>query len=184
MAADNGQQTRLSIAPLTIDDARELFAIVSEVEALAARWAAERPEAERARVSDALRAINAELGRTTRQREPDPHVIFDLDQAFHCCFMEAGAGPRLRALHQAVKPQAERYVRLYISSLIDEIHKSVEDHEVIVRAIASGNTPLAKESVLTNWRNAGDRLTQVIERLGERGILVGLRRTRGSVRRW
>lgn len=170
LASDNGQQMRLSVAPLTNDDARELFAITSEVEGLAAKWAAELPPNERAAVVDQLREVNGQLWRTMHQAAPDAHLVFDIDHDFHQVFFEAGAGPRLRALHKAVKPQAERYVRLYISVLIDQVHRSVEEHEAIVAALAAGDGAAAKEAVLTNWRNAGERLSQVIEKLGERGI--------------
>jgi DNA-binding GntR family transcriptional regulator len=170
LGSDNGQQTRLSVAPLTNDDARELFAITSEVEGLAARWAADRPEGERRAVVQRLREVNEELLRRIEQPEPDPHIVFDIDHAFHQAFFDAGAGPRLRALHQAVKPQTERYVRLYISALIAEVHRSVDEHEAVASAIESGNGTSAKEAVIRNWRNAGDRLSLVIEKLGERGI--------------
>ena len=83
--------------------------------------------------------------------------------------MEAGAGPRLKALHRAVRPQSERYVRLYLSAFTDEIHHSVAEHEAIVEAIEAGRPLDAKQAVLQNWRNAGERLAVVIDRLGERG---------------
>jgi DNA-binding GntR family transcriptional regulator len=170
LGSDNGQQLRLSVAPLTNDDARELFSITSEVEGLAARWAALRPLPERMEVVERLRGVNERLSRTIDQPSPDAHTVFDIDHAFHQAFFDAGAGPRLRALHQAVKPQAERYVRLYISALIDQVHRSVHEHEAIAAAIAAGDGLAAKEAVLTNWHNAGERLSQVIEMLGERGI--------------
>ena len=50
-----------------------------------------------------------------------------------------------------------------------ELATSVKEHEVIVRAIASGDPRAAQRSVETNWRNAAARLSRVIEQLGERG---------------
>jgi DNA-binding GntR family transcriptional regulator len=168
-SGNGGQQSRLSVSPLTRDDARELFTIVSEVEALAARWAAEKPAEHRGAVAERLRETNARLRETGERREPDTHALFDLDQAFHFGFMEAGAGPRLMALHSAVRPQSERYVRLYLTAFTDEIHHSVSEHEAIIEAIEAGRPLDAKEAVLQNWRNAGERLSAVIDRLGERG---------------
>ncbi len=168
--AGTGQQSRLSVAPLTRDDARELFAIVSEVEGLAAEWAAGRDELERARTVRDLEHLNAELGRAAAEPKPDHYRIFDLDQGFHRAYVERGAGPRLLALHDAIKPQSERYVRLYISALVDQIGTSVREHEVIIHAIARGDPPAAKQAVLVNWRNAAERLSDVIDHLGERGI--------------
>jgi DNA-binding GntR family transcriptional regulator len=168
VASGAGQQSRLAVAPLTREDARELFAIVAEVEALGAQWAAEKTE--RARTARLLREINGELARTTGETRPDHQRIFDLDQGFHRAYVEAGGGPRLLALHDAVKPQSERYVRLYISALVDEIGTSVAEHAAIIDAIEAGDPDAAKRAVQVNWRNASERLGEVIEKLGERGI--------------
>jgi DNA-binding GntR family transcriptional regulator len=168
--AGTGQQSRLSVAPLTREDARELFAIVSEVEGLAAEWAAARDEAEREHTVRELDRLNSELARVAAEPKPDHNRIFDLDQSFHRSYVEAGAGPRLLALHDAIKPQSERYIRLYVSALVDQIGTSVMEHAAIVDAIRAGDPSLAKARVLENWRNAGERLAEVIDHLGERGI--------------
>lgn len=169
MASGNGQQMRMSVAPLTREDARELFAIVGEVEALAALWAARRPALERKRTVARLRELNAELARGAAAARPDGYRIFDIDQAWHRTYMDAGAGPRLRALHAAVKPQTERYVRLYINALVDDIDASVNEHEAATQALQDGRPEEAKAAILTNWRNSAERLVAVIDRMGERG---------------
>jgi DNA-binding GntR family transcriptional regulator len=168
-AAERAKDRRLIVAPLTQDDARELFEIVGELEGLAARGAAALAAKPRAALVQRLRKLNSELSVATRQRRPDPMGIFDLDTAFHRAYVEAGAGPRLLALHDATKPQAERYVRLYITSLIDEIATSVQEHDVILRAIDAGNPAGARAAVEANWSNAAQRLSKVIGSLGERG---------------
>ena len=168
-AAERSKERRLIVAPLTQEDARELFEIVGQLEGLAARGAAALHRARRTPVVQRLRRLNADLSSAAKQRRPDPMGIFDLDMAFHRCYVEAGAGPRLLGLHEATKPQAERYVRLYITSLIDEIATSVEEHNVIVRAIEVGDPPAAQQAVDANWRNAARRLSRVIDSLGERG---------------
>lgn len=40
-----------------------------------------------------------------------------------------------RALHDAVMPQAERYIRMYISLLVGDVRPSVDEHDVIIRAM-------------------------------------------------
>lgn len=168
-APDRSTERRLIVAPLTQDDARELFHIVGTLEGLAARYSAELPAGNRARLVRRLREINRELSQAARGARPDPLRIFDLDTAFHFAYVEEGGGPRLLALHAATKPQAERYIRLYISSLVDEIATSVEEHNVAIRRIADGDAPGAQQAVDTNWRNAAARLASVISTLGERG---------------
>jgi len=163
------QQQRLSVAPLTKEDARELFDIVGEVEGLGARRSALLAESVRAQVVRELSGINQSLAKAAMPARRDHREIFDLDQAFHRRYVEAGAGPRLLALHSSIKPQSERYVRLYISALVDEIGTSVREHEDIVSAIRRGDADAAQHAVQTNWRNAADRLNRVIDSMGERG---------------
>ena len=162
-------QSRPTVAPMTREDARELFSIVGEIEGLAARCAATLPAAQRDRVTRDLTTINTRLERASRARQPKHDLLYELDEAFHRRYVEQAAGPRLRALHDAVKPQAERYERLYVSLLSRGIAPSVSEHAAIVRAIHSGDADLAQRAVQLNWRNAADRLGRVIDSVGERG---------------
>ena len=166
---DRAKEGRLIVAPLTQEDALELFEIVGQLEGLAARGAAMLGTKPRAALVQRLRRLNTDLGAAARDRRPDPMGIFELDMAFHRTYVEAGSGPRLLALHDATKPQAERYVRLYITSLIDEIATSVGEHNVIVQAIDAADGPTAQRAVDSNWKNAATRLAKVIQSLGERG---------------
>ena len=168
-ALERGRERRLIVAPLTHDDARELFHIVGQLEALAARAAAERPPAAREALVAELRRLNAGLAALARAARPEPLRVFDLDMAFHRSYVAAGAGPRLLALHDAIKPQAERYIRLYTNSLTDAVRTSVDEHATIVAALAAGSPEEAQGAVETNWRNAAARLGRVIATLGERG---------------
>lgn len=161
--------SRLQVAPLTWEDARELFGIVGEIEALAARWVAERPRAEREALVARLKETNGQFLGVAQDGRPDPNSLFDLDMHFHRLYVEAGAGPRLLSLHNAIKPQSERYIRLYISAFTDEIPTSVAEHRDIVSAIGAGHPDRSQLAVETNWRNAAQRLNRVIQALGERG---------------
>lgn len=163
------QQSRPTVAPLTREDARELFHIVAEIEGLAARWAAGQDVDDREQLADNLAAINDQFRKAAEARHPNHNRLWELDERFHSCYVEAGAGPRLLGLHKAVKPQAERYERLYVSLLAREITTSVSEHSAIVRAIRSGNEDAAQLAVQSNWRNAAERLGTVIDSVGERG---------------
>lgn len=168
-ALGHGRQARLSVAPLTISDARELFAIVAAVEGLAGRHAARMDATQRVDLTRILRRLNADLLHASEAERPDPNYIFELDRDFHRSYVEAAAGPRLLALHDAVKPQAERYNRLYTSALVTEIRTSVEEHAEIIESIAAGDPERAEVAARTNFENAAERLSAVIATLGERG---------------
>jgi DNA-binding GntR family transcriptional regulator len=68
-----------------------------------------------------------------------------------------------------VKPQAERYIRMYISMLTSDIRASVAEHDAIIAAIEAGKADDAQAAVQTNWRHAAERSGKVIEVAGERG---------------
>ncbi len=168
-AAETGRQMRLSVAPLTREDAREVFGILAEIEGLGARWAAELPAVQRARVAVEMRTLNERLVWCSGKAQVDPEEVFELHTRFHGSYMQGAGAPRLDAIHRAIKPQAERYRRIYSSHFAHDSRASAEEHERIIESIAEGDVDGAQRAVQVNWRNAAERLAQVIEVLGERG---------------
>jgi DNA-binding GntR family transcriptional regulator len=169
VGAPGAQQARLTVAPLTRADVQELLYIVGELEGLGARWAAALPTPERRALARDLKALNAEFHKTGRAAPIDHGRLYEADERLHRRLVEASAGPRLIALHDSVKPQAERYIRMYISMLTSDIRASVAEHDAIIDAIDEGKVDDAQTAVQTNWRHAADRIAKVIEVAGERG---------------
>lgn len=169
VARRGGRRTLLTVAPLTREDGRELFWIVGELEAVAAHWVARGDGGDLRQVAEAMRRTNHALLQASNAEAPDPARLFELHTRFHQTYVDACGGPRVQAMHAVVKPQAERYRRLYSTALGGHIHASLAEHEAIVRAIGDGDPDAAERAVKTNWRNAAERLARVIDRVGERG---------------
>jgi DNA-binding GntR family transcriptional regulator len=169
VGAPGAQQARLTVAPLTRTDVNELLNIVGELEGLGARWAAGLPVAERHALTRALKALNAEFYLTGRTLPIDHGRLYEADERLHRTIVDAGSGPRLVTLHDSVKPQAERYIRMYISMLTSDIRVSVAEHDAIIDAIHEGKADEAQGAVQLNWRHAADRIAKVIDVAGERG---------------
>jgi DNA-binding GntR family transcriptional regulator len=169
MGAPGAQQSRLTVAPLTRDDVAELLDVVGALEGLGARRAASLDVADRRALAKELRALNQDFARAARAAPMDHGRLYDVDERLHRRIVEAGVGPRLLALHEAVKPQAERYIRMYISLLTGDVKPSVDEHDAMIEAIEDGRASDAQVAVETNWRHAADRLSRVIEMAGERG---------------
>jgi DNA-binding GntR family transcriptional regulator len=167
-ANGRGRERRLIVAPLTTDDGREVMFIVGHLEGLAARTAALLPAPRRKEIVGVLRAINKELADESR-RPGDSDRFFELDHAFHSGYVDGVVGPRLLSLHRAIKPQSDRYSRLYVTVLLDQLATSVKEHEKIAASIAKGDADGAQRATETNWHNAAERLTRIIARQGERG---------------
>jgi DNA-binding GntR family transcriptional regulator len=163
-----GRERRLIVAPLTMHDGQEVYALVGHLEGLAARLAAALPAPRRKALVQQLRDVNGRLAEEA-DSDGDPAHFFDLDIEFHRTYVEGVVGPRLLALHRAIKPQSERYTRLYVSVFINQVDTSVREHEIITRSIARGDQDAAQRAAETNWHNAAERLAKVIAQHGERG---------------
>src|SRR5881394_2141324 len=164
-------QARMTVAPLTREDVGELLEIVGELEGLSARSAARLTETEREKLAKDLGTLNSDFRRTASAKGAQPGKLYELDEKFHRRYVEAGSGPRLLSLHEAVKPQAERYIRMYIALLLDTVPTAGSEHDAIVDAIRTGNAAAAQRAAQTNWRHASDRLVRAIEVMGEQGNL-------------
>ena len=169
MPAGKGNKSRLVVAPLTKDDARDLYAIIAHLEGLAGRLTAQLPAKIRAGIVRQLKEINGALADISRAKHSEPNRIFELDLSFHRTIMEASAGPRLKEIHRIIQPQAERYWRLYSGAIVNKLDLSVAEHNEIIKGLSSGDPDRAEKGLQTNWQNGVERLSTVIESLGERG---------------
>lgn len=166
---EGGRRARLMVAPLTAEDATELFELVGQIESLAGWNAARLEPALRKRLAGKMLAINRQLEGLARQKQRNLDRFHDLDCAFHQTYVDAAGGPRLRALHASVRPQADRYDWVYAAAFVDAIALSVKEHKAIIRQIEKGDPPAAERAIQDNWRSAAGRLAGAVETVGERG---------------
>jgi len=166
---DPGRHLRLSVSPTTEADARELYEIIAVLEGLAARWAASLPHDPRQRLIEELTAVNAEMRAEAAGPDHDPERIFHCHSAFHIGLVQGIDAPRLHALHAAIKPQSDRYRRIYRSALVPLAAEAAAEQDGIIRAIRSGCPDDAERCARDNWRNAADRMCLIIRTEGEQG---------------
>jgi DNA-binding GntR family transcriptional regulator len=162
-------KSRMVVAPLTSEDSEELYSVIGCVEGLAGRRIAAMAKSERLNLCSNLRAANDQLRSIKKTGINRAGEIFDIDSGFHNQVIAVGAGPRLRALHQSVEPQTERYWRLYSSSILDNLDFSIEEHDKIIRAINEGDPDAVEQALRLNWTNGFVRLAKLIHQFGERG---------------
>ena len=164
-----GAKTRMLIAPLTMEDARELYRIVGNLEGHAGSLLGTLSLEDRVALADDLTLINREMHDIATGRQRDTLKIFELDAEFHHKIIEARPGPRLLNLSQIVKPQIERYWRPYASWIVGELALSVAEHAAIIAAIRKGQPRSIQRAIENNWMRGFERIAKVITLVGERG---------------
>jgi DNA-binding GntR family transcriptional regulator len=163
------KKSRLRISPLTKEDAQELYTVVGSIEGLAGSLTAALPNERRQQLCHKLRELNHCLHEMATSKKVELRGVFDIDSRFHYEIIAASAGPRLLTIHRMIKPQIERYWRLYAHTIIQDLHLSVSEHEDIINAIASGNAKVTERMLANNWKNGAERIYSLIDLFGERG---------------
>ncbi|HUG55109.1 MAG TPA: GntR family transcriptional regulator [Vicinamibacteria bacterium] len=169
VAHRHGSISRLCVAPLTIEDMKELHAIFSALEGLAARSVAQLPEAPRLAVAAAMRRLNQDLRAAWQARPGRMRDAQDLHVRFHRTLDEAVTGRRLSGELRALQPQVERYERVYTAALVVEFAEALQEHDEMIEAIAKGDADGAERATIGNWRRGSERYARIVQDLGERG---------------
>jgi DNA-binding GntR family transcriptional regulator len=165
----HGSIARLCVAPLTLEDMRELHAIFSALEGLAARSVAQLPEAPRRELATRLRQINEDLRAAWQARPGRMRDAQDLHVRFHHTLDEAATGRRLSSELRALQPQVERYERVYTAALVTDFAEALKEHDQMIAAITAGDADAAERSTIANWRLGSERYARIVQDLGERG---------------
>jgi DNA-binding GntR family transcriptional regulator len=162
-----GTKSRMRITPLTKEDLVELYRIVGHLEGLAGLSTAALSEPIRRDLCAVLTDLNHKM--VAKVKMAEARSVFELDTTFHSKLVRASSGPRLLSLHDIVKPQIERYWRLYAHTIINDLPLSVAEHEEIIDAIAKGNSKATERAIETNWKNGSVRIGRLVDLFGERG---------------
>lgn len=165
-----GKQTRLVVAPLTRRDGLELYDIIGALDGLAAWKAAELPADVRQAIGREMRDLNAQLLAAGRGDALQTARLMELHARLHDAYRSAVDAPRLHAMFSSIRPQADRYRRIYSTHrLAGRIEQSAAEHERILRAIEAGDPVEAQCGARENWMRSAEHLGRVIDVIGEHG---------------
>jgi DNA-binding GntR family transcriptional regulator len=169
LAQEGGRKAKLIVAPLTKEDALEVYQIVGALDGLAAWQAAQLPQKDREMLVKEMTTINEHLAELASDPQGEFQKLFELHGEFHAFPLRAIKAPRLKALHDATKPQADRYRRIYSSGDFGQQSRSLEEHRKIMEALLQGDMRESLCRTQDHWMMAAGRLCDIIEVLGERG---------------
>jgi len=164
----SGLRGRLAVAPLQRERMAELYALAGAIEGLAARSLTKLEAARRESLAQRMEEIEDAFHAEARRTAPEYDRLFELHQAFHRAFVEAGAGPETRAVLRTIKPQLDRYEWFYAPMTGPDFTPTRLEHAAIVEAVRHGDADELERAVRANYSNGTQRMGPLIDRFDGR----------------
>ncbi|MBM7066130.1 GntR family transcriptional regulator [Actibacterium sp. 188UL27-1] len=145
------------VLPISPDDMREIYDILTALEPeAAAMLAAQRPtEAELAPLSDATSDMEQALDRN------DLEVWAEADDRFHRILIQMSGNNRLLAIVGTLNDQAHR-ARIATLGRRDKPVASTRDHRDILNCLATGDADRTREAFRTHRQRAAHELVEIL----------------------
>ena len=151
----------MRVLPVSADDMREIYEILTSLESTAAGRVASRgiSEVERAALQDAIDEMDEALGADDRRRWAAA------DERFHLLLVELCGNERLRSLVGTFWDQAHR-ARLITLGLRPKPTASNRDHAAVVDAIFRGDAEAARRLHRQHRVRSGELLVDLLTKHG------------------
>jgi DNA-binding GntR family transcriptional regulator len=134
------------VPPFDPDEARRLYPLVAELEALALRWTS---PLELAGLPDALDAVADEMT-TALEQDGD---LSEVDDRWHALLLSRCPNPHLLRLIEQTKPLLKRYESCYFGGT-GRAGESIGEHRRIAADLRAGDVPAAAAVLVRNWVKA------------------------------
>jgi len=168
MRAD-ARRTELEVAPLSLEDMKDLYIIMAALEGTAARGLDDLDVSARRRLLSRLREIEERFEELARRKEVDYDKVFELHNEFHNVLVSTCGRPRLVSMIATIRPQVDRYEWMYAPIVGPGYEETFAEHAEIIQSVRQGSGKKAQAAVTTNWLKGSQRLARAIQRLGGRG---------------
>lgn len=153
-----GAKTKVAVAPATVTDLLDLFAIIGALEGVAGRGVVRQAPAERRALAADLVRLNDRFGRLAASGRRGSEEFFESHDAFHATLVTRCATERVALLIAGVRPQVKRYELLYATAVGTDFGPSLREHRAIIAAVRSGSAGEVERAVRLNWSNSAARL--------------------------
>jgi DNA-binding GntR family transcriptional regulator len=134
------------VPPFDPDEARRLYPLVAELEALALRWTS---PLELAGLPDALDAVADEMAVALERGED----LSEVDERWHSLLLSRCPNAHLLRLIGQTKPLLKRYESCYFGGAA-RAAESIGEHRRIAAALRDGDLPAASAVLVRNWVKA------------------------------
>ncbi|MEC3975486.1 GntR family transcriptional regulator [Amycolatopsis sp. H20-H5] len=131
------------VPPFDPDEARRLYTLLAELEALALRWTS---PLELAGLPDAVDAVADEMV-AALERGAD---LSEVDDRWHALLLSRCPNPHLLRLIEQTKPLLKRYEWCYFGG-VPRAGESIGEHRRIAAALREGDLSAASAMLVRNW---------------------------------
>ncbi len=149
------------ISPISIDDMREIYDVLTHLESLAAERAAQSDYSE----DDLQNLAQSITDMTTAIDGKDLKAWAEADEAFHRELVTLGRNKRVVSIFETLNDQVRRarLTTLYARPLPT---RSNEDHMAVYQAILAGDADTARDRHFQHRKYAKQVLVELLEKLG------------------
>ncbi len=155
----------MRISPIAVDDMREIYDVLTQLESLAAERAAQAgyQEDDLKGLAQSITDMTDAIGRS------DLEAWAEADEAFHHELVILGKNKRVVAIFETLSDQVRRArsATLYERPLPT---KSNDDHMAVYQAILAGDASTARERHFQHRTHAKQVLVGLLEKLGIGGV--------------
>jgi DNA-binding GntR family transcriptional regulator len=131
------------VPPLDSGEARQLYPLVAELEALALRWS---PLQDLMGLTDRLDEVADEMTAALDVGGDQS----ELDDRWHAVLLSRTVNPHLMRLLAQTKPLLKRYDLFYFGGQ-ERALRSIDEHRRVAAAIRAGDLPEATRVLVQNW---------------------------------
>ncbi|MGF1561411.1 MAG: GntR family transcriptional regulator [Geminicoccaceae bacterium] len=151
----------MRVLPVSVDDMREIYEVLTALEATAAARVAERGlnDAELEQLAAAVADMNTALAAA------DLMAWARADERFHSLLVDLAGNRRLKQAVEALWDQAHR-VRMLTLKLRPRPDSSTKDHAAVVAAIEAGDAQTAYRVHEDHRRRSGEMLIGILRSVG------------------
>jgi DNA-binding GntR family transcriptional regulator len=151
----------MRVLPLSPDDMREIYEILTNLEPMAAELLARRRPSS-AEIAPLVEACDA-MERAVRQEDRDGWA--KADERFHLALLELCGNRRLASIVMTMWDQSHR-ARMFTLKLRPLPVESTREHRAALEAVLAGDAGRAREIYRAHRRRGGEELISIIEQYG------------------
>ncbi len=152
------------VAPIDVDKAAEIYAIIEAIELFALETAIDRLTPQDL---SRMREANQAMRQAAEQQNPAAAVL--ADEGFHEVWIERANNGELNVLLGQLRTKLRRVELAYFDAAARAL-PSFREHAAIIQALSRGSKAAVRQAVIRNWRGSAERLRAFVKEKSDKSV--------------